>query len=384
MMICNMLRTFISSVLIGMLLISCSTGKKAYERGDYYAATLQAVNRLRSNPDSRKALEAVKNSYPMALKYFQDKIDYSLRTNSQFKYSETAGYYEMMNHLSDEVSRCPAALNIFPEINFYTDELVAAKKLAAEEQYNAGLANEEINTRDSWKDAFYNYKEADGFVPGYKDAIERMEIARFNATLKVIVEPIPVPRTYQITSDFFLQQIIESLERYRPNEFVQYYSPESAEKNGIEYPDQVLRMNFDEFVIGQVYDKESMTELSRDSVEVGSVTMPDGTIQKVYGTVKAKLTNFRREIISNGRLDVTIIEFQQNRVATQQKFSGQFVWFTEWATFNGDERALSNEQLALCARKPAMPPPPQDLFVEFTRPIYDQVTPFLRSFYRKY
>ena len=61
-----MLRTLIFSVLIGLLLISCSTGKKAYERGDYYAATIQAVNRLRSNPDSRKALEAVKNSYPMA------------------------------------------------------------------------------------------------------------------------------------------------------------------------------------------------------------------------------------------------------------------------------------------------------------------------------
>jgi hypothetical protein len=60
------------------------------------------------------------------------------------------------------------------------------------------------------------------------------------------------------------------------------------------------------------------------------------------------------------------------------------VWFTEWGSFNGDERALSKDQLALCDKRPAPPPPPQDLFVEFTKPIYNQVTPFLKDFYRKY
>jgi len=379
-----MLRVFLTSVIISLLLISCSTGKKAYERGDYYNATLKAVNRLRSNPDSQKALNAVKESYPMALKYFQGKIDYALNTNSQFKYSEIVDYYEIMNHMSDEVSRCPAALSFFPDVNFFTAELSQARNLAAEEQYNEGLSNEQINTRISWKDAFYNFQQVECYIPGYKDVKERIRIAKFNATLKVIVEQIPVPRTYQLTSDFFLNRIIESLTYNKPNEFVEYYSPESAEKAGINYPDQVLRMNFDEFVIGQIYDKETVVELSRDSVEVGTITLSDGTRKKVYNTVKAKLSTYRREIISNGVLDVTIINFPINQVATQRKFPGQFIWFTEWSNFNGDERALNKDQLALCNKKPVPPPPPQNLFVEFTKPIYNQVTPFLRDFYRKY
>lgn len=371
-------------IFISIFLISCSTGHKAYERGDYYNATLQAVKRLRSNPDSKKALKAVEESYPMALTYFQGRIDYALSTESQYKYTEVADYYQKMNQLSDEVSRCPAAMNFFPTINYFTTELLDAKKKAAEEQYNAGLTNEKLNTRLSWKDAYYNYLNADNFVPGYRDVKSRLPEAKFNATLKVIVQQIPVPRRYQLTSDFFLNQIIENLVNNRPNEFVEYYSPETAEKAGIKYPDQVLRMNFDEFTVGQVYDKETIREFSRDSVEVGSVNMPDGTKKIVYNTVKAKLTTYRRELISNGVLDVTIIDLPNNNVASQRKFPGQFVWFTEWGSFNGDERALNNEQLALCKRRPLLTPGPQDLFIEFTKPIYNQVTPFLKSFYSKY
>ena len=379
-----MLRIFISYLILGLLLVSCSTGKKALERGDYYTATLQAVNRLRSNPDSKKAISALKDSYPMALKYYKGKIDNALRGSSPFKYSETVDYYERMNQLADEISRCPAALNLFPKVNYYSAELSQAKNLAAEEQYNAGLSNEKTNTRNSWKDAFYNYQQADCYVSGYKDVIERMKQAKFNATLKVIVEQITVPRMYQLTSDFFLNRILESLTSNRPNEFVEYYSPESAENAGIKYPDQVLRMSFDDFVVGQVYDKETVRDLSRDSVEVGTVTLPDGTKKKAYNTVKAKLTTYRREISSNGVLDVTIIDFQLNKVISERKFPGQFVWFTEWGSFNGDERALNKDQLALCDKRPAPPPPPQDLFVEFTKPIFNQVTPYLKSFYERY
>ncbi|TSA28149.1 MAG: hypothetical protein D4R67_04490 [Bacteroidetes bacterium] len=379
-----MVRVIVFSILIGLLLSSCSTGKKALEKGDYYTATLQAVHRLRNRPTSKKALNAIKDSYPMALKYYKDKIDYALKINSQFKYSEIVDYYEKMNRLSDEISRCPATLNIFPNLNYYTSELAQARAFGAEEQYSAGLSSEKENTRASWKEAYFYFLKADQFVPGYKDVKERIPIAKYNATLKVIVEQITVPKNYQLTADFFLNQIIESLTQNRPNEFVAYYSPESAQNAGIKTPDQVLEMNFDEFTIGQVYDKEIIADVSRDSVVVGTVTLPNGKKINVYNTVKAKLTTYRRELTSKGVLDVTIVDFLLNSVLVERKFPGQYVWFTEWGSFNGDERALSKEQLALCNKKPIPPPDPQQLFVEFTKPIYNQVTSFLRAFYNTY
>jgi hypothetical protein len=378
------MQRLLTPIIICLLLLSCSSGKKAFERGDYYNATLQAVNRLRSNPNSDKALQAVKDSYPMALTYFQGKIDYTLTTNNPFKYSEVADYYEKMNQLSDEISRCPAALNLFPKVTYYTNQLDQIRKLAAEEQYSAGLENEKINTRLSWKDAYLNFQQTDRFAPGYKDVKRRLDDAKYNATLKVVVEKIPVPRAYQLTSDFFLQQIIENLMRYRPNEFVAYYSPESADKAGIKNPDQLLKMSFDDFVIGQAYDKEIVRQVSRDSVEVGTVTLSDGKKMKAYNTVRAKLRINHRELISNGILDVTIVDLAKNTVVSQRKFPGQFIWSIEWGSFNGDERALNDKEYAICKRKPSPPPGPQDLFIEFTKPIFKQVTPFLKSFYQQF
>ena len=378
------MRTLLTSFIICLLLLSCSSGKKAFERGDYFNATLQAVNRLRSNPNSEKAIQAVRDSYPMSLTYFQVKIDYALSTNNAFKYTEVVDCYEKMNRLSDEVSRCPAAMRVLPKVNYFTSELALARKSAADEQYEAGLLNEKINTRLAWKNAYLNYRQADLFAPGFKDVKNRMAESKYNATLKVIVEQIVVSRKYQLTSDFFLNQIIENLTRYRPNEFVEYYSPESAQAGGIKNPDQILRMNFDDFVIGEVYDKEFVKELSRDSVEVGTVTLANGKKMKAYNTVKAKLTVNHKEVISKGILDVTIIDMERKNVVSERKFPGQFIWFMEWGSFNGDERALNDEQLAMTRRKPSSPPGHQDLFIEFTKPIFNQVTPYLKSFYQQY
>ena len=122
-------------------------------------------------------------------------------------------------------------------------------------------------------------------------------------------------------------------------------------------------MNFDDFVIGQVYDKESIQDVSRDSVEVGVVTLKNGQKVKAYNTVKAKLTINHRELISKGVLDVMILDLAGNKVVSQRKFPGQFVWFVEWGSFNGDDRALNDKQLAICKRKPLPAPGPQDLFV---------------------
>lgn len=58
--------------------------------------------------------------------------------------------------------------------------------------------------------------------------------------------------------------------------------------------------------------------------------------------------------------------------------------FLSGLPFNGDERELSPEQMRLTKLKEQVPPPPQDLFIEFTKPIYNQITTKIRDFYKAY
>src|SRR5690606_18333277 len=101
----------------------------------------------------------------------------------------------------------------------------------------------------------------------------------------------------------------------------------------------------------------------------------------VYGKVKAELTLHRKSIHSSGLLNLSIQDFQQNKMVQNKKFEGSFDWKSEWATYKGDERALSSNELKLTKIKEQNPPPPHQLFIEFSKPLHSQVTTFLRKYY---
>jgi hypothetical protein len=67
-----------------------------------------------------------------------------------------------------------------------------------------------------------------------------------------------------------------------------------------------------------------------------------------------------------------------------EKIPGSYTWFCRWGNYNGDSKALTKEQINLCQGRELMPPMPQDLFIEFTKPIYSQLTSRLNSFYNNY
>jgi hypothetical protein len=81
---------------------------------------------------------------------------------------------------------------------------------------------------------------------------------------------------------------------------------------------------------------------------------------------------------------MVILDAKNSGILKSQKFQGNYVWANNWAVFNGDERALTTDQLNMCKQRELMPPAPQDLFVQFTRPIYDQLTYNVRTFYQNY
>jgi len=109
-----------------------------------------------------------------------------------------------------------------------------------------------------------------------------------------------------------------------------------------------------------------------------------GDTVKIYGTVKANYLYSRKTTTSKGTINFQIIEASTNRVLSVEKMPGEYVWVSEWATFNGDERALSPRQLQISKQREQVPPQPQELFTEFTRPIFDQLITKIQEFYKGY
>ncbi|MBI9059704.1 MAG: hypothetical protein JEZ01_18210 [Labilibaculum sp.] len=374
--------------LIALLIIvaSCSTGNKALQNGDYYSAVLKSVERLRSNPDKEKAQLTLKESYPLAVNWYEQEINYLLASNDPFKHSKTVGHYQSLNRMANEIRRCPGALRIISYPKQFQHEENMAKQNAAPECYAAGMLELEKNTRTDAVKAFHHFEKANSYVLNYKDVDEKMKEAEYMATLKVIIDHVPVNSTkYQLTAEFFQDQVTQYIFHNIKRKFVRFYTPKQAELEKLEYPDQIIGMRFEDFVIGETHDTDIEREVvSADSVEVGETKLKTGETIKVFNKVKAKLHVHKREVISKGLLSLHIIEFDNKKEVNNKQFGGQFNWYHQWGHFNGDERALTEEELNICNSEPILPPAHQDLFVEFTKPIYTDLTAELRRFYNRY
>ena len=376
--------TFFASAVIALFLIACSSGKQAYERGNYYEAVMKSVNRLRQNPDHSKSIEALQNAYPLAIEYYENEAKNEIASNSPYKWKNAIQSYNNINALYEAIRQCPGCKQAVPNPKNYYAEIGPLKEKAAEESYNAGIGALMKGNRNDAKQAYFNFADAQHFVPGYKDVVEYLDKAKFEATLKVIIEQIPVPTRYNLSGGFFQDKVEEFLHNnYTDQTFIKFYTPEEAKLVNLPYADQIMRIQFDDFSVGNSVLKEKEETLTKDSVKVGEAKV-DGKTVPVYNTVKAKLTTYRKELISNGLLSMVVVDAKTNGILTTQKFNGEFIWVSQWARFNGDERALTDQQLKICQLREQQPPHAQDLFLEFTKPIYNKLVPAVRGFYQNY
>lgn len=367
--------------LLVFILTACSSGKKALQKGDYLSAVLKAVERLKSSPDNKNAVNVLKDGYNLALEWTQEEMDLTLSSGSLFKWESVIGLMQQVNMLSSEIRSTPAARKIISNPKTYTTELNMARERAAEERYKTGLAELEHGTRETARIAFDHFYKADQFVAGFKNTQELMEEAKELATIHVVVEAIPVlTQKYRLSSEFFYNQVFEYLNnRFEQNDFVRFYSPFQAENAGLKVPDFIVNMEFFDFSVGNLTrtEKEEKVE-KRVKVESKDTTKVE------YKNYTAKLKTFSDKVESHGSLRVQIFETSTKNLLMDDILPGVFTWLNEYAIFVGDKEALDKKQLELTKRK-AMPlPPEQDLFVEFTKPVYNQVTSKLNTFFRRY
>ncbi|WP_423128365.1 hypothetical protein [Gaoshiqia sp. Z1-71] len=370
------------------ILNACSSGKKSLNKGNYPEAIEKAVSRLSNDPGNRKAQQVITEGYPIAMEYYQEQIDQILNSNERLKWSKTLQIMEQVNRLSDQIRRIPAARNLVPSPKTYTSELFDVKNRAAEERYAEGLLLLQRQNREDAKQAYLQFREADRLVPGYRDVLQKMNEAKNLATLTVIVETLPAPSlTYELTADFFYNQVMTQMNnRFPSDSFINFYSPAEAEQVGIKYPDMLVRLAFFDFYIGKPAHSEATHDLSREIEEKVEVKVSRDSVRyETRKTVKTgKIRIITDEVASGGLLDLKIEDFQTRKLLLDNKVPGEFMWRNQYGIFVGDEAILTAEEQKIIRNKAILPPGPQDMFLEFTRPIYSRLTESLTVFFRRY
>jgi hypothetical protein len=363
----------------------CKTAKKAFKRGDYDESVLRAAEKLRESPNASTSADILKQAYPLAIEQNLGDVERYQNATEAFHWEPVVNAYERLNKLYDALRKCPACERLVTVRSFMPEERDARQK-AASERYEAGMvAMQNKESRTMARQAYEHFEKCDALVGNYQNVHALLDESYEYASHKVVVEQVLVTsRMYQLSNEYFQNKVNEFLQtNQRLNKFVRFYSPQEASSIRLK-PDHIIKLEFDDFVVGQTLIQSNTDVVtSKDSVQVGETTVGGKKIP-VYNKVTAKLTRTRKSVLSSGLLDMQIMDFRTKSVVSQEKFRGDFNWFCEWGNFNGDERALTADQKKMCNSREINPPPPQQLFVEFSKPIYDRLTSKIRDYYRNY
>jgi len=342
---------------ISLLAISCKTASKMYEKGNYDEAVELAAKKLQKDPDDPKLLNIIQSSYRYAVNDHESRISDYVQSNNELKWEWMYNEYVSLQRMYDAIYKTPAVFDLVKPLN-YSSYIITYSEKAGDIRYDRGLAFMQRYDKQSYRHAYREFQAALRFKPGNRDASLKMSEAYEYAVTNVVVLPMQqqggyVYSSYTIGGNNLDDQLIQSLKYSSGNEFVRFYSAWDARSQNIRV-EQELDMRMAQVNIGRYIDNQSRRKVTKEIVVKEIVYKPDSVVRE-YAKISADITTTRRTMHSNATLLITVRDEHGNRVWSED-VSAVYNWSTEFSTFKGDERALTESDKNLVNRRKDFPP----------------------------
>jgi hypothetical protein len=375
-----------SLVFIGILVIlfSCKTAKKMYEKGNYDEAVELAAKKLQKKPGDDATLEILQNAYRFAVQDHDARIRANESSNNDLRWEWTYNEYLDLQRLYDAIRKTPSVYDIVHPTD-YSSYVTTFREEAGNARYDRGIALLQSNNKGNAKQAYYEFRKALDLKPGDLAAKQKMDEAYDNAVTNVIILPV-VQSGFQYSSFnygvvSFDNTVINSLNNGNSNTFVRYYTPAQASSMNTR-TDQVAELRFSNIEIDRYRDQRSTREVSKQVVVKETVVKKDSVI-KEYATVKARITTTRRTLQSNGLLQVTVRNYN-NQWIWSDAYRGDYNWSAEFSTYTGDERALSEDDKKLLSYREQFPPSNDEIFRTIINEAQSKAICGIRDYFNRY
>ncbi len=379
-----MTKFYLSLLAASLFLGSCKTATKAYNKGDYSDAIELGVKKLQKDPSDTETRDLVKNAYTFAVNQREEAIRALSNSNNENRYEAILREYSELQDLYNTIQQSPVVFKAVNPKN-YSEYVETYRDKAAD----VHLANAEKWMDEGTKIAFRNAYNEYRTALRYRDnmVIRTKRDEAYNAAItKVLVVPIQNYGGYTYNSSYQLQQFQNDVMRtlaYNMNDgFVKFFSEWDLQNKDLE-PDQILEMNLGRIRIGQPYDQQNRREVTKQVVVKETVYKPDSVV-KQYGTVRAVITTTKRTLLSEGELYLSLRD-PKGRSLWTDRFNGQHQWQTEFATYTGDERALTDSDKALLNKNNNSNnvPREEEIMNELYRQIQNDLSSRLRNYFSR-
>lgn len=361
-----------------VFLTSCKSSKDYLSRSDEDKTLYDIVKKLNKRSNDENAI----NALPAVYKQLQQKHLKKIAVFSSYKdlgrWDQLNNEYSILQNMYEAISNSDASGRLVNPVS-YQNELSETKKLAAEDYYQLGESYLKYNTRVYAKKAYAAFKKSDNWVRDYKDSKFRMDEAFNSSIINILINPIQDNSFflntagwgntgYNYSNEYFQQNLVRDLGgKYTSRYPARYYTEGEARQDNIQ-PDWVVDLTLRNMDIPRpaLYNYERNAS---KKIENGK----DSSGKPVYITVHAALHIKRQSFTARAQMDLNIIDVASRKNITYNSYSDTYYWQQEYATFTGDKRALSNDDLTLLNNDKYDYPRREEILNQLYRNIYPQV-----------
>ncbi len=337
---------------LSLFFVGCKTASKMYEKGNYDEAVELAAKKLQKKPNDPKLLNIIQEAYRYAVNDHEGRIHTYSISNNELKWEWMYNEYASLQKMYDAIYRVPEVYEIVKPAS-YSSYLVTYADKAAEVRFDRGITFMNGYNKESYRNAYREFQASLRFRPGHREAIQRMNEAYDYAVTNVVILPMQqnggfVYSSYSVGGNNLDDQVIRNLQYNSGDEFVKFYSAWDARSKNIR-TDMEVDMRLSTLDIGRYHDTRNTRKLSKEVVIKEIVYRPDSVV-KQYGKVFAEVTTTRRTMNSSAILQVSVRDANGHWV-WGDNFGSDHNWYTEFSTYTGDDRALSESDKQLVDRR---------------------------------
>ena len=339
-----------------LLLLSCKNAQKLYDHGNYDQAVELAAKKLQKKPGDTKMLVVLQDAYRFAVEDHENRIRNFSASASALKAESIYAEYAQLQSLYEAIRRTPSVYSIVQPTD-YSADLSTYREEAANARFERGLDLMDQGDKLSYREAYYEFQKALAYRPGDLNIKQKIDESYAGALTNVMVMPLTRVGvqfgSYNYDYQNFNYNLVRYLQDNNRGKFVRFYSETDPKYRG-DRVDNVIDMRFSDVKIGRYHDQRDTREVSKQVVSKEIVVGKD-SVKKEYMAVKAKITVTTRVIQANALLQATLRDFDNRRIWSDT-YRGDYNWTYSFATYTGDERALSDEDKLMINQREAWPP----------------------------
>lgn len=343
-------------LLITFSFAACQSAEKLYSRGQYDEAVEAAAKKLAKKPQDAKLKDIVQNAYRYAVEDHESRVRQLSNSSSSLRWEQIYGEYQDLQKLYNAIRKNPSVFELVQPTD-YSSYIATYKEQAGNAREERGDQLMEQQTKKSAREAYNEFQQALALKPGDITLRQKMDEALASAMTNVVIYPVNRSGHPYGTPAFGFINFENNIQRYLVNNnrgnFVDFYTLDDARARNVR-PDLSVELWSGTPDIGRYRDQRTTREVSKQIVSKETVYKPDSVI-KEYITVKARITTTTRTLRADGVLQAVVRDLD-NRPLWSDTYRGEYNWIVRFASFTGDERALSDEDKKLVNQREEWPP----------------------------